>query len=75
MLSRKLEPTSRAKLPDIRPNDLKTVPSVADTLELSRSDDGSDGKDNDGKDGKDAHEEDVVQIDIASLDPSLGHIG
>lgn len=59
----------RAKLPNVRPDDLKSVPSLADKLELSGSKDGGPG----GDDGDDL-EEDDVQIDITNLDPPLGQI-
>ncbi|XP_022858646.1 uncharacterized protein LOC111379498 [Olea europaea var. sylvestris] len=60
----------RQKLPDVTPNDLKTVPSIADTLELSGSEDGG-GSGGDDEEGL----EDDVEIDISNLDPPLGHIG
>ncbi|XP_022891873.1 uncharacterized protein LOC111406725 [Olea europaea var. sylvestris] len=60
----------RQKFPDVTPDDLKTVPSIADTLELSGSKDGG-GSGGDDEDGL----EDDVEIDISNLDPPLGHIG
>ncbi|XP_022864604.1 uncharacterized protein LOC111384547 [Olea europaea var. sylvestris] len=61
----------RLKLPDVASDDLKTVPSIADTLELLGAEDGG------GSGGDDDEEvlEDDVQIDIHNLDPPLGHIG
>lgn len=64
----------RAKMPDAIPNDLKTVPSIVDTLELSRFDDRGNDKGDDDIDGEDEHEEKDVQIEITNLDPPLGHI-
>lgn len=64
----------RAHLPDVRPDDLKEVPSIANTLELSGSDDGGDGEDDEDVKGEDEREDDDVQIDITTLNPPLGQI-
>ncbi|XP_022851483.1 uncharacterized protein LOC111373208 [Olea europaea var. sylvestris] len=64
----------RARLPDVIPKDLKTVPSIADTLELSEFDDGGANEEDDGMEGGEAEDADD-EIDITNLDPPLGHIG